>query len=259
MAAGTSAADRRYRTIAVIGGGCYGSYYVRQLSRAARAGAFVGNEVLVVDRDADCAVARSLGQSGRIGDPLSVRVVTSPWDAFLDQWLARGADDPSAAADDAIVPSPLMPHLLFEWIVRRARHRWPERLVGIEPLVRPPAVPWQRASPSGTHYVSFAEWMCPVNCIEPARCPKTRGTRSWSLPDTLRDWAAGERRDGGALAGPFVFHCTHRAYGVGMIDVGDVLQADAEVARLGESGAVDAVVGTVSHCHGALNRLVVGA
>lgn len=258
MAADTSVPDRRYRSIVVIGGGCYGSYYVRQLSRAARVGAFVGNEVLVVDRDADCAVARALTENGK-ADPLAVRVVTSPWDDFLDGWLEACIADPIAAAGDAIVPSPLMPHLLFQWLERRARRRWPKRHVSVEPLDRPPAVPWERASPNGTHYVSFAEWTCPVNCIEPARCPKTRDARSWSMPDALREWADVERRAGRTVAGPFVFHCTHRVYGVGMIDVADVLTADAELARLGAAGALDALVGTVSHCHGALNRLVVGA
>ena len=46
-----------YGTIVVVGGGCYGSYYVRQLGRSRRAGRIAYEQLLVVDRDAQCAVA----------------------------------------------------------------------------------------------------------------------------------------------------------------------------------------------------------
>ncbi|HTK46432.1 MAG TPA: hypothetical protein VL328_00460, partial [Gemmatimonadaceae bacterium] len=65
-AAGTSApdaatrarAEQRFGVVVVVGGGCYGSYYVRQLARAARAGAARWERLVVVDRDAACAVGR---------------------------------------------------------------------------------------------------------------------------------------------------------------------------------------------------------
>jgi hypothetical protein len=44
-----------------------------------------------------------------------------------------------------------------------------------------------------------------------------------------------------------------------MIDVRDVLHADATVAARARAGPAAFLVGTVSHCHGALRRLVVGA
>jgi len=63
---------------------------------------------------------------------------------------------------------------------------------------------------------------------------------------------------GRALEGPFVFHCTHRAYGVGMLDVADVLAADRAIGERGARGAAAFLVGTMSHCHGALQRIDVG-
>ena len=81
-----------------------------------------------------------------------------------------------------------------------------------------------------TQYVSFAEWMCPINCIEPARCPHTRGARSWSIPIAVREYVDDERESERVLEPPLVFHCTHRAHGVGMIDVADVIDADAAIA-----------------------------
>ena len=236
--------------IIVVGGGCYGGYYVRQLGRAARAGALSWRSLVVVDRDAACAVAQ-LPAADR---PPDLELITSDWRAFFARYLGAAISSPDAI-DDAIVPSPLMPHLMADWLVERARSRWPERDVRTVALGGAPAVPWQRAGEDGTHYVSFAEWMCPINCVEPVRCPHTRGPRDWSLPATLDAYAGAERLAGRPLEPPLVFHCAHRAYGVGMIDVRDVLAADRSIADGGAAGAARFLIGTVSHCHGALRQL----
>lgn len=235
---------QRYGDIVVVGGGCYGSYYVRQLRRARAAGALTWARLVVVDRDPACRVA---------GDADGVTLVTRDWTLFFNEYLAaaaaRGAD---AVAGDAIVPSPLMPHLMSHWLVSRARARWPGRGIRVAPLDGALDVPWQRTGDDGTHYVSFATWECPINCVEPAKCPHTRGARAWSLPPTVRSFVATERLRGRRIDGPAVFHCAHRAYGVGMFDVAEVVRADALVAAAGDGRAAEVLVGTVSHCHGAL-------
>ncbi|MEP6729913.1 MAG: hypothetical protein ABJE10_04700 [bacterium] len=260
---GTSGAESRPRsiretlhfgTIIVVGGGCYGSYYVRQLGRAAHANAATWKELIVVDRDASCLVASLAG----VDRPAALRVEVAEWGEYFHRYLSNASSHSSESYDDTIVPSPLMPHLMAEWLLARARDRWPARTVAVEPLTSAPAVPWQRAGTDGTHYVSFAEWMCPINCIEPARCPATKDTRTWSLPPALAQYAADERAADRPVEGPFVFHCSHRTHGVGMIDVRDVIAADEAIARRGAVGATAFLVGTASHCHGALQRIVVG-
>jgi hypothetical protein len=236
----------------VVGGGCYGSYYVRQLLRAERAGAITWNELVVVDRDPACAVS-SLAPEDR---PPRLRLVASDWEAFFSRYLSAANDTASDA--DAIVPSPLMPHLMADWLVARARDRWPHRRVEIAAIEELPAIPWQRSGEDGTRYVSFAEWICPINCIEPARCPETRGARSWSLPAALAT-SSGDQPSVAASPHPLLFHCTHRVYGVGMIDVRDVVAADSTIAAHGTTGAAAFLVGTVSHCHGALRCITIGA
>ncbi len=64
-----------------------------------------------------------------------------------------------------------------------------------------------------------------------------------------------ERARGESLDGPAIFHCTHRAYGVGMIDVADVLGAERTLVDVMQRGDANLLVGTVSHCHGALGVL----
>ena len=249
-------APLRYGTIVVVGGGCYGSYYLRQLARARARGALEWERLLVVDRAPDCQAARN-GLASPDGASDGPRLVVAAWDDFFAAWLGEGAARAGGALD-AIVPSPLMPHLMFDWLLARARERWPGRVVERRPLPVPPDTPWERAAPDGTHYASFATWMCPINCVEPAVCPHTRGPRDWSMPRALAAWVERQRAAGRALAGPAVFHCAHRAFGVGMFDVREVLDADALVARAGTAGAAEVLVGTVSHCHGALALLAIG-
>lgn len=64
---------------------------------------------------------------------------------------------------------------------------------------------------------------------------------------------------GDALDGPLVFHCEHRAYGVGMFDTARVREAGERVRAAAAAGPCAFLVGTVSHCHGAFGRLVVEA
>jgi hypothetical protein len=57
-----------------------------------------------------------------------------------------------------------------------------------------------------------------------------------------------------------IFHCRHRAFGVGMFDVDEVLAADRALERAGTSpGPFEAVIGTISSCHGAVSALHVSA
>lgn len=257
--------------VVVIGGGCYGSWYTQQLMRAQQRGALDVHDVVVVDRDASCRVAKLVAE-GAYG-ALPVRLAIAAWDDYLDEWLAMG---PDALRRDAMVPSPLMPHVCLDWLMRRARARWPERDMQVVPLDVDPATPWQRAAPDGRHYVSYATWICPTNCIEPARCPATRGPRDWSMPVTISRIPTQEHAEREAhpdrsmvsespsgsparsqptLRGTVIFQCAHRAYGVGMIDAATIAEADVRLRAWGNEGPCRVLVGTMSHCHGALGVL----
>ena len=121
----------RLGRVVVIGGGCYGSWYAQQLTKAIRKGALVAREVIVVDRNAECAVARRLAAGDFEGVPLAL--VRAQWADYLADWLAQ---DASCLTNDTMVPSPLMPHLCLDWLMQRARVRWPDRVVSLLPLPR---------------------------------------------------------------------------------------------------------------------------
>ncbi len=214
------------------------------------------DRVVVVDRDPSCraGAANAAGDAETTGAELAV----AEWTDFFRTYLDGACEEPERVRRDAIVPSPLMPHSMYEWLLARSAARWPSRTVETRALDGTPEVPWHRAAPTGALYVSFAEWICPVNCIEPAVCPKTREARWWTMPAAVQSYADRERASGRPLAGPVIFHCTHRAYGVGMFDTSAAVTGDALVRAAGTRGPADVLIGTVSHCHGALNVLAIG-
>jgi hypothetical protein len=236
------------RDVAIVGGGCYGTFYAGQLVRAAERGKARYRRLLVVDRNPGCRFATEIGPGpGR-------ELVVADWGAFFDDWL----DQVGAGGGDAIVPSPLMPHLMYEWLVRRARGRWPGRIVETRPLIAPVGTPYDATAPDGTRYVSFADWLCPTHCIEPAICPVIRAPRTWEMGDAMAK-LVDRLQEIAPTAGPALFVCRHRVFGVGMFDAAEVLAGDRLVAEAGSSpGEVDVLVGTVSGCHGAANLLHLG-
>ena len=241
------ALDRRtsFREILIIGGGCYGTFYSTQLATALTRGKIVAESIVLVDRDPGC-------QASRHPQEAPFRLEVAEWGSFLDHWLDRRSPN-EGEPDDAIVPSPLMPHLMAEWLERQGPMLKPPRHVHRVPVERPLRTPYDVAAPDGNRYVSFADWLCPTHCIEPHICPVIRGPRTWEMGDAVTDYV---KTSNGRLAGPALFTTRHRAFGVGMFDVAEARAArSALVAATSRPGSVDLVVATISACHGAISVL----
>jgi hypothetical protein len=241
-----------FRDVIIVGGGCYGSFYAGQMERARARGKAAYRRLLVVDRDPACRVAMAQPRDQ------SQQLVVQEWGDFFDAYLGEASPAAPEEPPDAIVPSPLMPHLMYEWLVRRARARWPGRAIETRPVPLGPGTPYDASGPDGTRYVSFADWLCPTHCIEPAICPVIRAPRTWEMADAMQGLA--RRLDQShPTAGPVLFICEHRVFGVGMFDVSAVLAGDAMVGSAGqERSPVNVLVGTVSSCHGAASLLHLG-
>ncbi len=168
-----------FRDVVIVGGGCYGTFYAGQLIRAGERERASYRRILVVDRDPRCQFGRELGGRDR------EQLVVEDWGEFFDRYLAEVSPGGSGEPGDAIVPSPLMPHLMYEWLVRQARIRWPRRRIETKPVPQGPGTPYDVSAPDGTRYVSFADWTCPTHCIEPAICPIIKAPRSWEMADAL--------------------------------------------------------------------------
>ena len=224
----------RVPAFVVIGGGEAGLYYVRQLLRAASSGRLETARILVVDRDPACRVAGH-------PDP-RVRLATAEWSPWLDAHLA------GLGPDDHLVPYHWAPHLLVSWLVGEARRAGAMvRRGGAIPSV---GVPFERATREGDLALSYATWMCPPTCIEPALCPHTRGPKDWSLAADLEKPGAQEPVDG-----RIVFRSLHLVFGVATVPVRDVHAARDRVLAGLQGGRRRWLVATSSHCHALATRL----
>jgi hypothetical protein len=146
-----------------------------------------------------------------------------------------------------------MPHLLFEWLVRRARARWPGRGVAVVPVPDSLGTPYDRAVEDGTRYVSFADWICPTHCIEPATCPAIGAPRTWEMGDAARSRTL---RRGAAGAGARAVRSRHETRCRGD-PIAAVLAGIGCVEAGSEPAGAEVLVGTISSCHGALNVITI--
>ena len=229
----------------VIGGGCYGSFYARQLIRAADADAIPQPEIIVVDHNAAPRVSSEINDT-------RVRVVREDWDDFFDHYMTALRTD----SDDQIVPPPFTPHLALRWLLRalpaaNSRLHW-----SVQPFGSLPTTPFVHQSDNGTLNASHADWLCPVHCIEPEICPHTRDTRTWDMAETVRAFAhtlGGKRQDIDQI---HLFQCLHRTHGVGTYPAAAVKTAFQELAAAKPlDKPLFAIVGTVSRCHGTMHLL----
>ncbi len=198
----------------VIGGGCFGRFYARQLLRYADRGGPVA-EIEVVDRDPRCRVAQEI-------DDRRVTLVVADWadhmSALLPPAMARiEAGTPVA---DRLVPSPFASHVLLEAMRRNAA---PEAMVvgaaESEPLFATIQTPFHRLLQSGNAALSFATWVCPVNCIEPVTCPAIAAPLDWEMASAV---AAGLPLGASGLKSVHVLACLHEGFGVGTIPIAHI-------------------------------------
>jgi hypothetical protein len=236
-------------TYTVIGGGCFGSFYVRQLLRyAERAGGPVAR-IVVVDRDPGCRAARE------VRDP-RVELVAADWADHLAAVLPPAVERIAAGGSvaDRVVPSPFASHILLEAMRRTAApHARPAGLTEARALLGAIATPFVRESPSGSYALSFATWVCPVNCIEPPICPALRQPLDWEMASAVANYLL-ERSD--RVRSFHLLRCLHEAYGVGTIQLADIARETWKLERaVGRGGAPYAVIATVSTCHGLAGAL----
>ncbi len=245
-----SPSAERLGDIVIVGGGCYGTFYARQLQAARDREKLTSRRVILVDRDPGCQASREL-------EPQPHReLVVAPWDQFFRDYLARPTVDPTL--EDTIVPSPLMPHLMADWLVQRCQDRWPGREGVLTRVTEEVGTPYDAMGGDGNRYISFADWICPTHCVEPAVCPMIKAPRTWEMSEAVNDYT-GRLNQIQPTQGPALFITRHRAYGVGMFGVEEARRADRLLAAAGASGAeVDFVIGTVSACHGAISILRLG-
>ncbi len=242
-------------TYIVIGGGCFGSFYTRQLLRYADRAAGPVARILVVDRDPRCRVARE------VSDP-RVEVHSVDWAEHLSGMLPRvmAQVETGAAVADRIVPSAFASHILLESL-RRAAAPQAEQAGAeeVRALFAGIGTPFARDLGRGSFALSFATWVCPVHCIEPRTCPAISAPLTWNMTRAVAEHAGARPRE---VRSVHILRCRHEAFGVGTIPIAALAHEAIALRRAAadtSSRAAYAVIATVSTCHGLAGALRLGA
>ncbi len=216
----------------ICGGGCYGTFYLRQLERARERGALDVSEIVVVDRDAGC-------QAAVLAEEVQgARVVVADWTEFGTEVFSNEAD----WRDDAWVPAPIAPHIAYEWISLHLRTLgFTPRRTRVELQLD---MPFCATLDNGSLALSHAPGLCPTNCIEPKKCPLTGGDRDWEMRETVA------AQSGLAESDLAIFQCRHLSFGVGIIPFAEVYDGMRRLRESAQAGRKELGVATVSSCHG---------
>lgn len=225
----------KFGTFHVVGGGCFGSQYVRWLLKSKARGKIEFDGIRAIDRDPHCQLARKGPKDS------SLEIVAADWIEYAAELLQRPAAE---TAVDHWVPSPLSPHILFLAMLKAARVQG-YRLIPA-PFRENPPTPVRFELPNGNLAISFAEWTCPVNCIEPDICPATKGPRDWDMKPALAQHFQGR----GEEISSQVLQCQHLVHGVGTIPWREIAEAYGKLLEDLKRGLQRVAVATVSSCHG---------
>jgi hypothetical protein len=228
----------------ILGGGCFGAFYVRQLLRGAeRIG--VGT-VHVVDKDPECRVRRDFG------DRVPIEYHIQDWKDFLLPYFGRclARREAGEPVTDHYIPPTFAPHILMELFIEQAAREIPSLRFERRPFEAAVGTPVDMLLPAGTRALSFATWTCPASCIEPPTCPHTRGPKYWDMKEYLLKNVGADSLH--------VFQCRHYAMGVGTVPMSAIV---AEYLKFRETvsgpGAHRAALASVSSCHGLIGLVEV--
>ncbi len=227
-----------------VGGGCFGSQYAHWLLRARDLGWLEFSEIRLIDRDPHCLWQQKA--RGSVGVQLQVQ----DWTDYLADYLVTHLQD-SEARRDHWIPSPLSPHLLLLGFLAAARRLYPQYDWALEPFRENLSIPVIFPLDAGPLAVSFAQWQCPVNCIEPKRCPAIQQERNWDMKNAL-DGAFAQK---GEEYSWHVLQCQHLVHGVGTIPMEKIFhEFESLLQKIAEENLTKIIVATVSGCHGLIGQ-----
>ena len=225
----------------ILGGGCYGSFYTRQLLRGAER---IGlGKIDVVDINPRCQVMQEFGKHPHI------RYHFQDWKEFLLSYFDEQLKSYQRGEfiTDHYAPPCLAPHILFELFLDYARRGNPRLNFKNIPFELSVGTPLDMSLPAGTRALSFATWTCPHSCIEPPTCPHTRGPKHWDMKEYLTKYFG----EGALKLSIHLFQCRHYAMGVGTIPMKEIIEEYLQFQRVTSvPGTQLSALATISSCHG---------
>ncbi|MBI2335694.1 MAG: hypothetical protein HYU97_02895 [Deltaproteobacteria bacterium] len=232
------------RNFYVVGGGCFATQYTQWLLRSVKLNWLTFEKIICVDKNPQCKVTKE------IQDP-RVQLECAEWYDFFPQLIINHYQDANAQQDHWI-PSHMAPHILFHSFIKAIKLL--EAIGSHQDIVsisfqEPFHTPVRLELASGDMAVSFAEWRCPMNCIEPTRCPAIQDARTWEMRDTMQAHLQKTSFDS--------FHylqCQHLCHAVGTIPMMQIYQEFEKLLNKIKNQKIESfAIATISSCHGLIS------
>lgn len=176
-----------FRKIIVLGGHQLAFGYLQKLTKASFEGCFpFVPKLFFVDSDANCVV-KTVGAQLSRRDPVGtvplhdVGFINSSYTDFLTEAFS----DSQNWEESVLIPDHTAPHVFFQLFLNLIKQdSGKATLLDSSPDI---ALPFQTRVHEGVYALSYATWICPLECEEPGICPAIKDKRTWDFARTISE------------------------------------------------------------------------
>lgn len=234
--------------IYVLGGGPLACRYLQELSEAQSAGELSYSKLHFVDPSSEPPALEKFGEKAHF--------IENTYTAFLEEMIK--AHQGSGLEAGLLIPDHSAPHVLFQVFLDLIRQHeiYRDRIIRITPFPDPnhpsgefPKTPFLKTFDSGICAVSYANWVCPVECEEPNICPAIKDPRTWNFNETFAHYTKDHHTD--PTLSVHLFSCLQLVRGVAFIPMDHIFHEwNRLVHKMEHEKKVNLFVATFSKCHG---------
>lgn len=230
-------------SIYVLGGHALSLEYMERLLRAQNEDLIHFEKLYYVDENTECIASKKINDQALL--------IPKTYDDFLLDLI----DSKEAEKNSFVIPDHTAPHVLFRLFLNLLEKKNQNIQSKVIPYDMDLKLPFQKLLDSGICALSFATWICPIDCDEPSHCPKIANTRTWDFRKTFEHYDSKTSHQSIHL-----FYCEQLAYGVVGISSRKLLQEwDTlwkKVTSL-HNKPLTLEVATFTKCHGIIGRALI--
>lgn len=231
------------RDIYLLGGHQLAADYITKLFKAREEGLLSFSRIFSVDPALQTIVDKKFKSS--------VTSIKLEYHEFMAQVI--GGDFSLSLTHDLLIPDHTAPHVLFQVFCSLVKTDSQLKNASVEvlPFNTDLGLPFQKTFDSGISALSFAQWVCPLECTEPGICPKIEYTRTWDFNETFQFVKRTEETNPDFLLN--AFSCSQLVYGIASLSFADILREWQRVITLYQKPSPNPLlflVATFSRCHG---------
>ena len=227
-------------SIYVLGGHALSLEYLERLLRAQKERLIDFKNLYYIDDSTECIAAKKIEKQAK--------QILKSYDDFLLSLL----ESPESKENHFIIPDHTAPHVLFRLFLNLLEKKSKTTQSKVIPYDTDLKLPFQKLLDSGICALSFATWICPIDCDEPEHCPGIDNTRTWDFRKTFEHY---DQKD--PAKSIHLFYCDQLAYGVVGISSQKLCKEwnsfEQRVTEL-KKAPLSLEVATFTKCHGIIGR-----